>query len=38
VMHGRPIGVPLRVAGWVVATVISLLGLLYIVDEAFGVF
>ena len=38
VMRGRPIGVPLRVAGWVVATVISLLGLLYLVDEIVGAF
>jgi Mn2+/Fe2+ NRAMP family transporter len=37
-MHGRPVGTPLRVAGWVVATAISVLGVLYIVDEVFGVF
>jgi Mn2+/Fe2+ NRAMP family transporter len=37
-MHGRPVGTPLRVAGWIVATAISVLGVLYIVDEVFGVF
>jgi Mn2+/Fe2+ NRAMP family transporter len=37
-MRGRPVGVPLRVAGWVVAAVISVLGLLYVLDQAFGVF
>jgi Mn2+/Fe2+ NRAMP family transporter len=36
VMHGRPVGAPMQVAGWVVAIVISLLGLLYIVDEVVG--
>jgi len=38
VMHGRPIGLPLRVAGWVVAAVISVLGLLYLADQIFGLF
>jgi len=38
VMHGRPVGTPLRIAGWVVATMISLLGLLYLADQVVGGF